>query len=316
MSENNLYKIGAVSRLTGIPTVTIRMWERRYQLVTPQRTEAGGRLYSQDDLHRLGLVKQAVDAGNAISTVATLSNSELQDRLANTTFSTQGADQPIRVTVIGEFLSRRLQADDSADEILEVVQHCDNVDDVTQQENGVDVVVMECDYLSSEVGHLLQRARQACNARAAIVVYSFGAKNALEKIENLVAHAIKGPLNRSQLSRACVAAIGLPNLADIQAPEELQQLLYQPLPARRFSPTRLAELAEATDVVKCECPQHLAELIKSLHAFEQYSAHCENQSKQDAAMHMLLHVTTAKARRLMEDALNHLVEYEGTTEAG
>ena len=316
MSENNLYKIGAVSRLTGIPTVTIRMWERRYQLVEPQRTEAGGRLYSQEDLHRLGLVKQAVDAGNAISTVATLSNQELQDRLASTAFTPKNADQPIRVTVVGEFLSRRLKSDDQADELLDIVQHCDSVDEVKPQEPGVDVVILECDYLSSEISLQLQQARQACNARTAIVVYSFGSKQALEKIENLVAHAIKGPLNRQQLARACVAAVGLPNLADIEAPEELQQLLYQPIPSRRFSPRRLADLAEATDVVKCECPQHLAELIKSLHAFEQYSAHCENQSKQDAAMHMLLHVTTAKARRLMEDALNHLVEYEGTTEAG
>ena len=316
MTENNLYKIGAVSRLTGIPTVTIRMWERRYKLVEPQRTEAGGRLYSQEDLHRLGLIKQAVDAGNAISTVATLSNQELQERLASSTFTPQTSDKPIRVAVIGEFLSRRLQSDDQADGLLDIAQHCDSVDDLKQQEAGIDVVILECDYLSSEISLQLQQARQACNARTAIVVYSFGTKQALDQIENLVAHAIKGPLNRQQLARACVAAVGLPNLADIEAPEELQQLLYQPIPARRFSPRRLADLAEATEVVKCECPQHLAELIKSLHAFEQYSAHCENQSKQDAAMHMLLHVTTAKARRLMEDALNHLVEYEGTTEAG
>ena len=69
-------------------------------------------------------------------------------------------------------------------------------------------------------------------------------------------------------------------------------------------------------MVKCECPNHLAELITSLNAFEQYSEHCENRNKEDAAMHMLLHVTTAKARRMLEDALNHLVEFEGTTEAG
>lgn len=36
------YPIGVVSRLTKIHAETLRVWERRYGLVRPQRTERGG----------------------------------------------------------------------------------------------------------------------------------------------------------------------------------------------------------------------------------------------------------------------------------
>ena len=47
------YRIGAVARLTGISPDTLRIWERRYDIVDPQRTPKGGRLYSQQDVTRL-----------------------------------------------------------------------------------------------------------------------------------------------------------------------------------------------------------------------------------------------------------------------
>ena len=75
------YRIGAVSRLTGIPQDTIRVWERRYNVVRPQRSEGGDRLYSRDDITRLTLIRRLVDAGNAIGTVARLSLKQLQKRL-------------------------------------------------------------------------------------------------------------------------------------------------------------------------------------------------------------------------------------------
>ncbi len=42
--KEQLYKIGAVSRLTGINPVTIRMWETRYGAVKPVRTDGKQRM--------------------------------------------------------------------------------------------------------------------------------------------------------------------------------------------------------------------------------------------------------------------------------
>jgi len=319
MNDNNLYKIGAISRLTGIPTVTIRMWERRYGLVTPQRTEAGGRLYTQEDLQRLGLVKRAVDAGHAISTVANLPNEEILARFKLDEGSTDAnLNEPIQLAIVGEYLGRRISQQGDHDLFI-TASSFNSIEAAKQSPSAatkIDVVVVEKDFIDITSGKEIAELRQHLNAKVALVVYGFGDSQATQALESSLIRSIKGPVNINQLARASVAALGLPNFAEVDAPEELQQLLYQPIPARRFGPARLAELTERSDVVKCECPNHLAELITSLNAFEQYSEHCENRNKEDAAMHMLLHVTTAKARRMLEDALNHLVEFEGTTEAG
>ena len=50
------YKIGAVSKITGIGTETLRAWERRYKAVVPNRSESGDRVYSRDDLAKLFLL--------------------------------------------------------------------------------------------------------------------------------------------------------------------------------------------------------------------------------------------------------------------
>lgn len=71
-----LYPIRAVSKQTGISIDTLRAWEKRYQVVAPQRDERG-RLYTEADMQRLSLLNAAVEKGHAIGRVAALSNKEL-----------------------------------------------------------------------------------------------------------------------------------------------------------------------------------------------------------------------------------------------
>ena len=44
------FPIGELSRKTGVNSVTLRAWERRYGLLRPQRTEKGHRLYGEQDV--------------------------------------------------------------------------------------------------------------------------------------------------------------------------------------------------------------------------------------------------------------------------
>jgi DNA-binding transcriptional MerR regulator/methylmalonyl-CoA mutase cobalamin-binding subunit len=71
------YRIGAASRLSGLSTHVIRIWERRYQALQPDRSGGGARLYSDTEIERLRLLRQAVERGHAISQVATLADEEL-----------------------------------------------------------------------------------------------------------------------------------------------------------------------------------------------------------------------------------------------
>jgi len=71
------YPIRAVSRLTGIAIDTLRAWERRYNAVTPTRGERG-RVYSEADVRRLRLLRDAVARGHAIGGIARLEDRELE----------------------------------------------------------------------------------------------------------------------------------------------------------------------------------------------------------------------------------------------
>ncbi|MCI0338690.1 MAG: MerR family transcriptional regulator [Acidobacteria bacterium] len=73
------YRIGTVSRLTGLSADVVRVWERRYGAIKPQRSEGGSRLYSDADVARLRRLRQAVELGHAIGQVARLPESELEN---------------------------------------------------------------------------------------------------------------------------------------------------------------------------------------------------------------------------------------------
>ena len=58
-----IYSIGAVARLLSVTPATLRTWEERYGLVSPQRSAGGRRLYSRDEVERLRFVKTKIDEG-------------------------------------------------------------------------------------------------------------------------------------------------------------------------------------------------------------------------------------------------------------
>src|SRR5512140_3830850 len=62
-SDEPLYNIGVVSRMTGISVATLRAWERRYGFPTSGRTAGGHRLYSERDMVRLRWVKVQIEQG-------------------------------------------------------------------------------------------------------------------------------------------------------------------------------------------------------------------------------------------------------------
>ncbi len=73
-----MHTIQSVADKTGLTPDVIRVWERRYGVVSPNRTASNQRLYSETDIERLSLLKKATDRGLRISAIAQLSNDELQ----------------------------------------------------------------------------------------------------------------------------------------------------------------------------------------------------------------------------------------------
>jgi len=73
------YSISDLSELTGVKTHTLRMWEKRYGLLQPQRTGTNIRYYADNDLKMLRLVQRLTNQGVRISKIAGMSIEELEE---------------------------------------------------------------------------------------------------------------------------------------------------------------------------------------------------------------------------------------------
>ena len=305
------YRIGAVSRLTGIPAETLRVWERRYNIVEPGRAEGRFRLYTRDDIGRLALIKQLVDTGNAIGSVAHLSVEQLQERLE--TYGSRGmpapvqVDQSCRVAVLGDALPARISRQPEELRELEIIGTYRDRQEFESEvrERRPDVIILEYATVNRqtviEVNQLLQSSR----AKYAVVVYGFGRQETVHRMDTTKVTPLRAPVNIAELRRAC---LGITAMSPLQG--EKGFIVTGPVPQRRYDNDMLGKIAVASTTIECECPHHLADLIINLSAFETYSAECESRSKEDAALHAHLHATTAQARSMLEDALARLVEAE------
>lgn len=81
MKKDSHFSIRQVIDLTGVSEFTIRGWENRYQAIVPDRTDKGRRIYSKEDLLKIKALKDLVDRGNQISSIAHLDLDELQKLL-------------------------------------------------------------------------------------------------------------------------------------------------------------------------------------------------------------------------------------------
>lgn len=71
------FSIKDIENFTGVKAHTIRIWEKRYNIVEPKRTETGIRYYSGDDLKKLLNVTTLTDRGFKISKLSELKNEDL-----------------------------------------------------------------------------------------------------------------------------------------------------------------------------------------------------------------------------------------------
>jgi len=72
------YSIRNLESLSGIKAQNIRVWERRYNLFQPQRTDTNLRLYSDEDLVKLLNIAVLIKHGNKISKLAAKDDEELK----------------------------------------------------------------------------------------------------------------------------------------------------------------------------------------------------------------------------------------------
>lgn len=72
MAAERTYRIHIAAELSGVSVELIRAWERRYGVLTPERTPSGYRVYTDRDVAILKRLKQLTDEGVSISDAAKL----------------------------------------------------------------------------------------------------------------------------------------------------------------------------------------------------------------------------------------------------
>ena len=313
------FRIGAMSRMTAIPVETLRVWERRHRAVVPTRTEGGFRLYSQEDLERLQMIKALVDLGETISRVANLTKDELQERLVEHDRPTPVAISPgrdrYRVVVVGPGLPTLLSERPLVD--AELVGAFASLKALRQAPTPVraDLAVLECPTVTEDT--LLEALDVLHEVQASHVtaVYQFGTEASIRRLDTYRSVPLKGPLSVPQLALALRFTTARLDAGEGLAPVQrfLEAASEEPKPPR-FDPEAIARLTSRPSSVQCECPRHMATLVQNLLAFESYCRQCQHGSPKDAALHAALERATAASRATLENALEYLLRTEDLTE--
>lgn len=79
------YSIKDLEVLSGIKAHTIRIWEKRYDLLEPERTDTNIRFYNDNDLKRMLNISMLVKNGYKISKVSRWSDEKLKDAILDIT---------------------------------------------------------------------------------------------------------------------------------------------------------------------------------------------------------------------------------------
>lgn len=311
------YGIGTVARLTGLTTHTIRAWEKRHGAVAARRDSAGRRRYAPADVERLTKLKQLVDLGERIGGIAQRPLAELDAQL--TALDARAAptprqSAPLRIGIYGA------GAAGLAELIAGAARRCDTDDvraDVTAAELNenapdVDCVVVGTGSVAPASVADLERLARRDAGQAVIVVYGFARDEDLRRLARAGVIIVRAPVSAADIGRALGEADITRSAATVLAraldPDALRP---DAVDAPRFTADELTRIGAISTSIDCECPHHLATVISNLRAFERYSADCANRDAADAAMHEYLYRETVRASAIIENALRHLMVYEG-----
>jgi DNA-binding transcriptional MerR regulator len=315
-SATALYRIGAVSKTTGIPVSTLRIWETRYGAFSPVKTEGKQRLFAEHDVSKALLLKQLSQNGHGISTIANLDLEQLR-RMSNLPHNTPQslaapAGKPVSLAVVGLSMANRIESKKFAAGLKQnQIKVTDVLVDLATAANAElsqqpQVLLVKVNTLQTTVHTDIQALINKHQFAQTIVVYNFAPEAVVQAMK------FSGLIVRRE------------PISDIELAELLQSVLFvdparaqefgtsgSVIAARKYSDATLSRVAGISTNVLCECPRHVAELIAQLASFEQYSQECLNRNEEDAHLHAYLRSISGSARSLFENALEKIAAHEG-----
>lgn len=299
--------IGTVSKLTGISVHTLRAWEKRHQVVSVVRSETGRRLYSSDDVQRLRLLRRLTQAGHSIGNIANLDNDALDAMLVLDVDSpdVDGGRDKIRVCIFSESQNTRFRLEDKVAQQVAFTAQTDDFAGVRKVLENDEADAMVFMFSTITIHHLRSlRLMTRQNGPVFFAVYSFAQRELIDELSSMGFVLLRAPVTMNYLlEKVCF------RFNDNNDSQGLQSLPEE-IPQHRYSRKQLKQLSKISTAIDCECPQHIANIIRSLNMFESYSQRCASKNEQDAMLHNDIYKLTAQARAQMETAIEIVVRAE------
>ena len=104
--SGGLYPMKLVSQRTGLSPHVLRVWERRYGAVTPDRSDSNRRLYGDEEVQRLELMAALTRGGHSIGQIASLPLQELESLASSLDPQTEEVDSRVSSTPEEAFMEQ------------------------------------------------------------------------------------------------------------------------------------------------------------------------------------------------------------------
>ena len=316
---DGLYKIGAVSKITGINIPTLRAWENKFNIIEPVRINGTQRGYSKNDLDKLCLIKALVDLGDSISSISTLNINELEVRLEESSnkknnFSSNESKESYSAVVIGTMVPNLDNPLQNLPRIKVVSKY--ELSDISEDDaiisDDADILIFEIPTLHIKTITWVKNIMRRSNIGNSIILYRFGSAEGIKSVnreKNI--NILRQPANSNDIQMlSAFTLIGKNEHRDTyvqRSKGKTKKEIIDP-DQQPFSDKELWEISVMANPIHCECPKHLSSIITSLKGFEKYSADCEELGYEDKLLHQELEQHSIEARIIIEKALRKVIK--------
>ena len=285
----DLYKIGAVAKQTGISPECLRAWERRYGLQPAERA-GQTRFYSSEQVHRLTAIKGLLDQGHPISQVIDLDADALERRLHPPRL--RALRRSGRIGIVGSQLIIAYRKAEHPQ--LKPSAEWASLGDLEANIEALPKLDGLVVYLPSLDAQAIEYIDKLCPSARFVVAFRYATKTDLEQCREAGYALLRWPANW----QAVEALVG--------AGQSLQSIAAE----RVYSDEELCHIRLMASRAACECTSDLAELVGQLNDFAAHSRRCDGDEDRG-----LIVEDVQAARTQLEQSLQALVEKHGLLEA-
>ena len=278
----NLYRIGAVAKRTGVSPECLRAWERRYGLEPAERA-GKTRFYSEAQVERLTAIKSLIDQGHPISALVHLPDAELEHRLRTAPRVPRAAGDE-RVGLVGGPLIQAHR--DAGDATLQVVGEWASIGELRTERQALPPLDCVIVYVPTLDPKRIDSVVAVFPSAHVVVTFKYATAADLAHFRANATPLRRWPTDWESLERLATAGLSAKRGQ-----------------ARQFSDEQLLHIGLMAAHADCECPRHLAELIAGLNDYAHHVPRCAAGEDHAAIAD---EVQTARTR--LEDALAVLVQ--------